>query len=110
MISEAIKAEDSYQTGFRALQANSAGFEGASWLQRLRESAMDRFETLGFPRVEDEEWKYTNVAQIARLGFSPVAQLDDSSLELTEKQLAEFTYPEAGASQLIFVNGNVNAE
>ena len=110
MISEVIKAQDSYQNAFRTLQANEAGPQKASWLVRLRDSAMDRFEQLGFPAVENEEWKYTNVTQIARLGFSPTAAHADSTLAIDRNQLAEFTYPEARASQLVFVNGILNAE
>src|SRR6266480_1986314 len=49
MISEAIKAQDSYQSAFRALQAQRAGLQMASWLDRLRESAMDRFAEVGLP-------------------------------------------------------------
>lgn len=110
MISEATKSQDSYQNAFRALQANESIPQKASWLGRLRESAMDRFEQLGFPAVENEEWKYTNVSQIARLGFSAAAARADSTLVIDQSQLAEFTHPEAAASQLVFVNGILNAE
>src|ERR1700687_280463 len=109
MISEAIKAEDSYQAAFRALQETGSGWQRPSWLERLRESAMERFGLLGFPKVEDEDWKYTNVSQIQRLGFSPLAARDGSPL-INESQLADFTYPEAKASRLVFVNGIVSAE
>src|SRR2546425_892623 len=110
MISEAIKEQDSYQAAFRALQSNEHGLPRLSWLERLRESAMDRFEVLGFPALKDEEWKYTNVAPIARLGFAPITAREDSAAPLDASQLAPFTYPEAKASQLVFVNGILNAE
>jgi len=109
MISEAIKAQDSYQAAFRALQETGSGSQRPSWLERLRVSAMDRFELLGFPTVEDEDWKYTNISQIPRLGFSPFAAPDDSVL-INQSQLADFTYPEAKASRLVFVNGIVSAK
>src|ERR1700694_136921 len=100
MISEAIKPQDSYQAAFRALQSNGSGLPRASsWLERLRESAMDRFEVLGFPAVADEEWKYTNVAPISRIGFAPLGAPDDSALLIDESQLAEFGYPEARATR-----------
>ena len=38
------------------------------WLQKLRESAFARFSELGFPTARDEEWRFTNVAPIARAG------------------------------------------
>jgi len=39
------------------------------WLQKLRDSAFARFTELGFPTTRDEEWRYTNVAPIARTNF-----------------------------------------
>jgi len=39
------------------------------WLQALRESAFARFTELGFPTTRDEEWRFTNVAPIARANF-----------------------------------------
>src|SRR2546426_11900109 len=104
MISEAIKEQDSYQAAFRALQSNEHGLPRLSWLERLRESAMDRFEVLGFPAPKDEEWKDTNVAPIARLGFAPITAREYSAAPLAARQLAPVTYPEAKARQLGFVN------
>ena len=39
------------------------------WLQALRENAFARFSELGFPTTRDEEWRFTNVAPIAREAF-----------------------------------------
>jgi Fe-S cluster assembly protein SufD len=41
------------------------------WMQALRESAFQRFSELGFPTTHDEEWRFTNVAPIARTAFAP---------------------------------------
>ena len=43
----------------------------APWMQALREGAFLRFSVLGFPTTHDEEWRFTNVAPIARTGFTP---------------------------------------
>ena len=40
------------------------------WMQALRESAFQRFAELGFPTTHDEEWRFTNVAPIARAKFA----------------------------------------
>src|ERR1019366_9761990 len=37
--------------------------------QELRETAFQRFAKLGFPTTHDEEWRFTNVAPIARSTF-----------------------------------------
>src|ERR1700730_15254438 len=39
------------------------------WIQQLREAAFQRFSELGFPTTHDEEWRFTNVAPIARTKF-----------------------------------------
>src|SRR5471030_816884 len=43
------------------------------WLQQLRETAFQRFAELGFPTTHDEEWRFTNVAPIARTSFRVAA-------------------------------------
>jgi Fe-S cluster assembly protein SufD len=110
MISEATKSQGSYQNAFRALLANASGAHKVSWLERLRERAMERFEELGFPAVTQEEWKYTNVTPIARTGFAPITTRDEASVSIDAGQLTAFTYPEARASQLIFVDGILSRE
>ena len=110
MISEAIKAEDSYRAAFTALQSTAAGAQRPSWFELLRESAMDRFEELGFPSTTDEEWKYTNVARLRQTDFSPLAARDGSRLAISDSQLADFSYPEARGTQLVFVNGLLNEQ
>jgi Fe-S cluster assembly protein SufD len=45
----------------------------APWLQQLREAAFHRFAELGFPTTHDEEWRFTNVAPIARTNFAQAA-------------------------------------
>ena len=70
MATEIAKQENLYSQAFGALQ-ESGRDRGASWIKRLRENAMDRFKQVGFPSVKEEEWKYTNVAPIARIDFNP---------------------------------------
>jgi Fe-S cluster assembly protein SufD len=41
----------------------------APWMQQLRENAFQRFSETGFPTTHDEEWRFTNVAPIARSKF-----------------------------------------
>ncbi len=108
MISEAITAEDNYQAAFRALRSATQTEQNPSWLERMRENAMERFAVTGFPSVTEEEWKYTNVSQIARQEFSPFTAVLEADSLLNANQLAEFTYPETARSQLVFVNGRLD--
>jgi len=41
----------------------------APWIEALRKAAFQRFTELGFPTTHDEEWRFTNVAPIARAAF-----------------------------------------
>src|SRR3982751_4539862 len=98
MISEATKIQDTYQSAFSELQARDEN--QPSWLTRLRAAAMDRFEALGFPAVTDEEWKYTNVAAIARTSFAVGTKTKTANVGL-----GGAAYPEADNSRLVFVDG-----
>jgi Fe-S cluster assembly protein SufD len=50
------------------------------WLQELREAAFRRFTELGFPTTHDEEWRFTNVAPIARRPWARVSSNQASPL------------------------------
>ena len=42
----------------------------AAWLADARRRALDRFDTLGFPTMRDEEWRFTSIAPIAEGRFT----------------------------------------
>jgi Fe-S cluster assembly protein SufD len=98
--------EGAYQTAFQLVQQRTAG-GSPNWMTRLRESAMDRFEQLGFPSVKEEEWKYTNVAPISKTTFEPVIGPGDVPKALTPAEIVNFTYAETEKSRLVFLNGNL---
>lgn len=103
MASQILKQqENSYQGAFQSLE-ETAG-QTPNWLARLRESAMDRFEQLGFPSVKEEEWKYTNVAPISRVNFEPVVGPREAR-SFDAAEIANLSYPETEATTLIFRNG-----
>ncbi|MBA3242546.1 MAG: Fe-S cluster assembly protein SufD [Acidobacteria bacterium] len=98
-MSQAIQETSSYRVLFEAFAEVLRGREPA-WMTRLREGAFERFEKLGFPTTDDEEWKYTNVAPIARHNFHPAQGMIDARL------LDPFLQGEADQkSRLVFVNG-----
>jgi len=102
MVTELIKQEGSCLEAIRGLHAREAS-SGINWLDRLRSNAWDRFTELGFPSVKDEEWKYTNVAPIARMQF-------ETSSSTAGGELPDFGVPEARESQLVFVNGKLRLD
>ncbi|MEK6281208.1 MAG: Fe-S cluster assembly protein SufD [Acidobacteriota bacterium] len=102
MATELLEQAKSYQHVLRAIHESQVG-SGAPWFDRLRGSAMERFAELGFPSVKDEEWKYTNVAPIARMHFNPPTPSD--AVVTDDRALIDLGIVEARESQLVFLNG-----
>ena len=69
------------------------------WLELVRSGAMDRFEQLGFPSVREEDWKYTNLATLAKESFVPA--IHDNAV----RDVSGFAYPETEGAHLVVVNG-----
>jgi Fe-S cluster assembly protein SufD len=109
MVSQVAKEESLYGAAFRALQRQPRG-SAVSWLERLRENALESFERLGFPTTDLEEWKYTNVAPLVRVQFKPIFLDQESERVLDAGRLEDFVYNEAQQSRLVFVNGIYRAE
>src|SRR3954469_18749452 len=103
-MSQAIKEKSVYADAFRDFSTGAR--EGVpSWVAHMREGAFGRFEELGFPTTDEEDWKYTNVAPVARKAFRPAA------LEQVEVVGVEtFVSAEARRSRLVFVNGVYSPE
>jgi Fe-S cluster assembly protein SufD len=106
-MSQAVKEKSVYADAFREL-AGSAREGEPAWVARLREGAFERFEDLGFPTTDEEEWKYTNVAAIARAEFMPASA--DAALKLEGATVEPFVSAESRRSRLVFVDGVFDRE
>lgn len=102
MVTEIAKTENNYQAAFSAVRESSPT---VPWLELVRNSAMERFEQLGFPVVHDEEWKYTNLASLAKQSFVPATRPETLSIDT-----ARFVYPETSTAHLVVVNGFLSEE
>src|SRR3954464_7850231 len=71
-----------------------------SWVQALHKGGISHFAELGVPTVQHEEWRFTNVAPIARTAW----QLADETGALTQKELAALLLPVSGR-KIVFVDG-----
>ncbi len=101
----AMKETDQYLETFERFEAQA---KQPPWVFPLRKAGMARFAELGFPTVQEEDWRFTNVAPIAKLPFRPVLQ--GSRDGLTAEAVAAFTFGKLAASRLVFVNGHYAAE
>lgn len=99
MALQLIKEENLYASAFRELIETRAANE-PSWLRLLRQRSFDHFESVGYPTVKDEDWKYTNVTPIAKANFAPVL-----SNRATANDLRSLIHEETRNSSVVFVNG-----
>jgi len=89
-------------------RADAAWGRGApAWLKRTRQDASGRFQSLGFPTTDDEEWRFTSVAPIAEARF---ALATDGRAALRSADLAPFRLTDLASAELVFVNGRYAAD
>jgi Fe-S cluster assembly protein SufD len=84
------------------------GARQPAWLFPLRQAGFARFAELGFPTVQQEDWRFTNVAPIAKLPFKPVFEPAKDSVPA--KRLERIPFASLPGTRLVFVNGHYAAE
>jgi Fe-S cluster assembly protein SufD len=89
----------------RELAAALAAEQPAA-LRELRRRAGERFAALGFPTPRQEEWRFTNVAPVARTRFAPAPAAYDR--ERVAAAIAPLRL--AAAHELVFVDGRFAPE
>jgi Fe-S cluster assembly protein SufD len=95
------KQHDTYLADFqRFAQATAAS--APAWVRDLRAAALSHFADLGFPTTRQEDWKYTNVAPIAKTAFSLAAAEGNGGVRGT---LEGVNLADTAGAQLVFVNG-----
>jgi Fe-S cluster assembly protein SufD len=95
----------SYLESFADFERHSAGRE-PRWMQSLRRNAFARFHEVGFPTTHDEDWRFTNVSEIAR---TPFRLARNRSTAVSASELRQWRV--AGeACLLVFVNGHFSRE
>jgi len=72
------------------------------WLKTVRKHAFKVFTENGFPTPRNEEWKYTNVAPIAKEEFRFETGAVDAEI------VKNFIYSEAAESTFVFIDGKLN--
>lgn len=105
-----IQAPQSYETQERNpyLESfdhfeNGHGRRSPSWLSQLRKAAIDRFSDVGFPSLQDEDWRFTNVTPIRKLPFKPV--LEPASIPSWDDAPQQGAFASIPGTKLVFLNG-----
>ena len=93
--------------GTELLVGKFTQFEAASpapqWLLPMRKAGLASFADQGFPKLSDEDWRFTNVAPIAKLPFQLAGPVAVNGAE--SKLLDEAAFTKLPGHRLIFVNG-----
>jgi Fe-S cluster assembly protein SufD len=78
------------------------------WLLPVRKAGIASFAEQGFPKLSDEDWRFTNVAPIAKLNFSLAGQAVVNGAET--KVLTDSVFAALPGHRLVFVNGFFSAK
>jgi Fe-S cluster assembly protein SufD len=98
-MTEVAEEKNTYLSSYSEF-ARQAG-NGRPWLDRLRQSAIDRFDSVGFPSSTDEAWRHTNINPITRTAFQHAERE-----ELAGDHISDFSFGTDAAAELVFVNGH----
>lgn len=93
---------ESYRSHFEVLEKHLNGDTGSA-VHGIRSRAFERFMELGFPGPKHEEWRFTNIAPIAKSKFKPVGSL--KAPVLSSADMAKYTFGGLHCTRLVFVNG-----
>lgn len=99
----AVDAQQKKATVYEAALGELLGAKEPAWLSDLRQQSLRAFTDQGFPTVAHEDWKYTNVATVAKTTFAPI--ISPNGTALSRAALAPFIYEETRGSIFVFVNG-----
>jgi Fe-S cluster assembly protein SufD len=81
----------------------AAAAAGPAWLAPLRQAGLASFASQGFPTLQDEDWRFTSVAPVARLNFHPAGPAAVNGAE--SKTIADSVFAGLSGHRLVFVNG-----
>jgi Fe-S cluster assembly protein SufD len=99
-------AREHYLARFAGFEEGQGG-SGPAWLQALRKDAIHRFGETGFPTTALEDWRYTNLAPVAR---TPFELAEPGSAGLTRADIERLSFPVFACSVFVFVNGRFAPE
>jgi Fe-S cluster assembly protein SufD len=94
-------------SNFERLEKESQREMPLPWLDELRKSGMARFDRVGFPAKNEEDWRFTQLDPIVKTRFSLApGEVTDASLD----RAAEYGFGADAVSELVFINGHYNPQ
>jgi Fe-S cluster assembly protein SufD len=104
---ENIKEKQWYIDNFASFEKKLNGGKEL-FVHELRKDAISRFESLNFPTLKDEEWKYTSIAPILSNNFVPAQSIELS--DAVKKEIEEKHFCGFECHKVVFVNGLFSGE
>ena len=77
------------------------------WLAALHRAGLARFTELGIPTPDHEDWRFTNLAALAKLPLEPL--FEGAVTEAVTALLARQTFTKLPGHRLVFINGHYAA-
>jgi Fe-S cluster assembly protein SufD len=100
-IETALKATEPHLRKFERFERDA---KHPSWLFPLRKAGLARFAERGFPTINDEDWRFTNVNPLTKLPFEPVFEVPRNGF--TPDTAKQFTFGQLAATWLVFLDGH----
>jgi Fe-S cluster assembly protein SufD len=97
-------ARDRLLARFEAVERAAAG--EPAWLAAQRRAAIAAFAERGLPSTRLEEWRYTNVAPLARIPFEPA----DAPVRVEREAVEALAIPVFACTLFVFVDGRYRPE
>lgn len=98
----AAKTPDPYRESFERFEQAVA--QSPSWLWPRRRAGISRYTEAGFPSVQEEDWRFTNVTPLTRLPFKTTSEYSRGGL--TPESIQTFPFTRLKSNRLVFVNGH----
>ena len=74
----------------------------------LRKAGLARFAERGYPKTNDEDWRFTSLKSLTDLPFLPTLEPLDQALGLAD--IAEITFGQHDVNRLVFVDGHFSSD
>src|SRR5438093_3886259 len=92
---------------FARLEKESAANGTPAWLDQRRRAGIARFDLVGFPAANDEDWRHTQLGPIVKTKF---ALANHEGVAHAADIHSEFTFGRDATTELVFINGRYHAQ
>ncbi len=106
-MTQLVEEKEAHLSNFTGFE-KSASAGSPRWLDSMRKAAIDRFDFVGFPHNKLEEWRFTNVAPIARIPFK--LAFPDGGHGSASDAVHRFSFGADAACEMVFVNGHFSPQ